>query len=478
MRENLSLAADILTLLGAFFLGFIAGIVFPPLRRFVIGLWHAPGQVLKGAQNVGERLRQAFTTSVGEEAMDRSGLSGTLTGVVSDVLTWRVRHAESSFREGITAFDSGDYDLARRKFSEAIFWDTKRELQPMHVLAHLRLGWLDEERGALHEAKEHYKEAARLDADNLPATVRLGMMHFRLGETGQAIFQFQRALELDPADLDTHYYLYAIYRQARMEREALEQLRIIKAGENAHVLAELFARHGEDNFRLARYAEAINDYELALQVEPNRTQLYVALGDLHYLQQQPHTGLETWCRGLWFEYSDALAERVLAVAQEHADVWPAITLLRDCVARHSQDGRYHFLLARLLRQAGEEAESVASLEQAVRLAPQLLEAQAELGDLYARAGQDTAASAIYQAGLNAARAQESVYCCRACGYITQEAQARCFQCSRWGTLERTTRREAEDRAAFPKSLVERANAARESLTALWHRFAGQLPSGE
>ena len=43
MRENMSLLADILTLLGAFFLGFIAGSLFAPLRRFVNGIWRAPG---------------------------------------------------------------------------------------------------------------------------------------------------------------------------------------------------------------------------------------------------------------------------------------------------------------------------------------------------------------------------------------------------------------------------------------------------
>ncbi|MBC7262630.1 MAG: tetratricopeptide repeat protein [Chloroflexi bacterium] len=254
--EDIGLLGDILALLGAFFLGFIAGIAFRPLRHFVSALWRTPGQLFKGAQNVGARLRQAFHASVAEAEQERTSWDGALAGLVSDVLSFNVRRAEAAFREGLEAFEQGDYALARRRFSEAILWDRKLELKPLHVQAHLRLGWLDEERRAWDEAKKHYKRAAQLDMDNLQAAIRLGMVHFRLGETGPAIFQFQRALELDPANLDTHYYLYAIYRKANMEAEALEQLRIIKVGESAEKLAALFERHGEDHFRLGYYSEA------------------------------------------------------------------------------------------------------------------------------------------------------------------------------------------------------------------------------
>jgi len=476
MRENMSLLADILTLLGAFFLGYIAGSIFPPLRRLLASLLRAPGEFTRGAKNVGERLRQAFKPS--EDPLDRSGISGALAGAVSDVLTLRARHAEASFRKGMTAFDQGEYDLARREFSRAILWDSKRELEPMHVLAHLRLGWLDEERGALREAREHYQEAMRLDAENLTATVRLGMMCFRLGETGPAIFQFQRALELDPSDLDTHYYLYAIYRQAAMEREALEQLRILKAGEDAQTLARLFAHHGEDNLRLAHYTEASNDYELALQIDPAQGSLYMALGDLQYLQQQPRTALETWCRGLYTGYLDALAERVLSAAREVEDAWPVIQLVRDCAGQHPRDGKYDLLLSRLLRQVGEEASGTRHLERAVELCPQLLDAQQELGDLYARLGREAEASATYHNGLKAALAQETTYRCRVCGYLTQEEQPRCFRCNRWGTFEHVSRAEAHARNAPVHNLLERASAVRASLSTFWSRVAGQLPSGD
>jgi len=477
MAENVGLLADLLVLLGAFFLGFVAGVLFMPLRRLVLGFWTTPGRLLKGTQNVGARLRQAFSPSM-DETLDRSGVSGKLAGAISDALTLRLRRAEGTFREGMDAFDRGDYEEARGKLRTALFWDRGQELKPMHVLAHLRLGWLDEERGAWNQAREHYQQAVRLDPDDLSATVRLGMMHFRLGETGPAIFQFQRALELDPGDLDTHYYLYAIYRQAGMEREALEQLRIVKAGESSERLVDLFAGHGEEHFRLARHGEALSDYELALQFDPHDLSLYRAVGDLYYLQQQPHTALDAWCRGLWADYSTALAERVLAVAGSAVDAWSAIQLLRDCMGQHPGDGRYAHLLSRLLQRVDEEEESVTLLERAVRLSPQLLQAQQELGDVYAQAGNEAKAQAVYRAGLGAALADEQVFRCRACGYVTQETQSRCFNCGRWGTLEAVRRGQLPAPSQLSQRLLERTDAMRHSLRAAWSRVSGQLPPGE
>ena len=72
----MSLLTDLLILFGAFSLGFIVGIVFMPLRRFVSGLWHTPGRLSRGARNVSAKLRQAFQSSALEEPLERTGFSG------------------------------------------------------------------------------------------------------------------------------------------------------------------------------------------------------------------------------------------------------------------------------------------------------------------------------------------------------------------------------------------------------------------
>ena len=474
--QNTGLIGDILALLGVFFLGFVAGVLFAPIQRLLSGLVKTPGKLFEGAHKVSTRLLQALSTA--EDQLEHGTLNDALSSAVSGVLTLGVRQAEAAFREGVAAFEQGDHQTARRKLAQALFWDRKVELAPMHVSAHLSLGLMDEEQGALADAKKHYQRAVQLDVNNVHAAVHLGMVHFRLRENGPAIFQFQRALELDPSNLDTHYSLYTVYRQARMENEALEQLRIIKAGERAEILVALFARHGAQHFRLGAHAEALADYELALQLGPQSIPLYLALGDLYYLRQQPHTALETWCRGLWVGYSEAVAERILAVTGEAVDIWPVITLVRDCVNRHPEEARYHLLLSRLLRGVGAEEERVVRLEEAVCLNPQLLEAQEELGGLYSQVGESTRASATFRNGLAAAREMGPVYRCRVCGYISAEQQLRCFQCDRWGVFESMARAEANARGKAPQSLLQRAGVVGHSLQSAWSKIRGQLPPGQ
>ena len=472
--ENTGLIGDILALLGVFFLGFVAGVLFAPVQRLLAGVVRGPRALVKGAQTVSSKLLHVLSSA--EDRIDNSEVSQTLTNAVTGVLTIGLRQAESAFREGTEAFERGAHDTARRKLSLALFWDRRVELVPMHVSAHLKLGMLDEDKGDLAEAKKHYQRAAQLDPNNTQAAARLGMVHFRLKENGAAIFQFQRALELDPSNLDTHYCLYTVYRQAGMDKEALDQLHIIKAGESADKLVELFSRHGAEHFRLGGYPEAAADYELALQLAPQSLSLYQALGDLYHLMKQPHTAIETWCRGLWEGYSEALAERVEAAAGETDDVWQIITLIRDCTEHHPEDGRYGLLCSRLLHQVGAEEERVARLEAAARVSAPPVAVLLELGEIYTSAGDSARASEFYRSGLMAARSQEEVFCCRNCGNVSGEDQQRCFRCGHWHTFEPTTRAKCGKIGKVSLGLLERAGGVRHRLESTWSRIRALLPS--
>ncbi len=470
MRDA-GLLGDILILFGAFSLGFLAGIAYGPVRGLFAGVGRAPGRLLKGTQRVGSRVRQAVAASTKRPMPAHYGFTGGLQGAIANLLTLRVRRAEASFREGCDAFDHGDYARARSNLAKALIWDRKLELKPLHVRAHLQLGWLDEQQGNWAAAKRHYARAVELDPDSSLATQRLGMMHSYLGETGQAVFQLQRALQLDPTNLETHYCLYAIYRQAGMESDSRKQLRILKAGESEQELSELFARHGEDNFRQCRYAAAASDFQLAVELAPSHVPPYIALGDLHYLDRQVHAAVEVWCCGLWAGYSQALVERVQAVAGADVDLLSAIQLIRGVVQRHAEDGRYHAVLSHLLHRVGQDEESLAELEEAVRQSPELLEAQQALGDRYSASGEQAKAAQTYRVALAAARAHEAVYSCHHCGYVTRVEQKRCFRCNRWGTLRRVGPEVSTDRVVMLLGVRERAISLRRKLGLAWNRAA-------
>lgn len=464
MRESFNLLADVLTLLGAFTLGYIVGRAWGPIASFVRSIGASPGRLARGAQIASARLRQAFHLPPPGEELDRRTFKGFIAGTVSDILTFRVRRADEHFRQGMAAFDRGDYEAARTHLSSAIEWDWDQELKPLHVQAHLRLGWLAEADHAFGSAKAHYEKAVRLEPDNLQATVGLATVLFQLGETAPAIFHFQRALELDPNSLETHYYLYAIYRRLKMEREAIEQLRILKAGENVETLSELFSRHGDDQFQLDRLDEAVSDYQLALQFSPQNLSLYARLGDALYQQGQPRMALETWLRGIWLGFSYALEERLLAVCSDLGDSWAAIQVLRDAADRHPNDGRYNLTLSKLLDVERAQEEALVQLREAVRRSPDLLEAHERLGAIYEAAENCQAARDTYRVALASARSQETVYRCAECGFVSRQDQDRCFRCGRWYGFQATTRREASERALAPRRLIGQAG---QSIQRVW-----------
>jgi len=472
--RDLGLLGDILILVGVFCLGFAAGIAFPYVRRLIRGAGRAPGRLWRGTREAGRKVRQALGTRSLEPVPDRDSFADRLSGTVADVLTFTLRHAHNAFREGLGAFDQGDVKRARARLSEALFWDRRAELRSMHVLAHIHLGQLDMDAGDLQAARGHFWRAAELDPGSLPALMGLGQVYYGLQEVSRAILQFQRALELDPTNLDTRYWLYAVLRRANMEGEALDQLRTLKAGERAQDLAALFARHGEEHFRRGGYADALDDHVLAVELDPQCLALYRRLGDLYQVSGQPFSAVETWCRGLWQGYSGLLADRVLDSLEATEDMRGIVRLVRQCAVRHDADGRYRYLLSRVLRAAGDTDKGRVALEQAVQLSPGLLDAQLELGDLSADAGQEVKAGRAYRAGLCAALAEEKVFQCGDCGYRASDMEERCPSCGCWHCFSEVAR--GEQWTTRRPTIGQRLWGVRHRLHTAWIRIAGQLPS--
>ncbi len=448
-----------LTLLGAFFIGLVVGLVINSARQMINSAWGAPRRLGASAQKASENLKRAFKGEAVEEEIDRSSLSGFVAGLVADTLTFGLKRADRSFQKGLEAYNNRDYGAAYQHLSAAVQWDSKGELAPMHVTAHLRMGEIKEMRSDWRGALQHYQRVTQWDAENIEATIKQGALHFRLGETGPAISQLQRALELEPGNLETYYQLYSIYRLGGMEREAVEHLRLLKAGESPEVLAELFARHGTENFRFARYDEAINDYQLSLQFSREQVLPYLLLGDLYYYQEQKHTALEMWTRGYWAKPAPELEERLLRVLEEVNDRWLVMDALNDAIARNPAEGRYYLTLSKLYAARGETLQAEEFLTQAVRYAPLLTEAQLQMAEWYLERGFLELANSHYRAAVEAVRSGETVYRCSNCGYVTMTKQPRCFDCGEWDTLEAMRREEISTRALTPKRDVVDNNGA-------------------
>jgi len=472
---QVNILMELLALLGAFSLGLALGLLVPGVRRFFARLWGSPLSLARGARQAGGRLRGSFRWLSPEQAAEMSGVKGAIAQAVATALTFRVQRAKSLFLEGQAAYQAGRLADAHGKLTAALGWNGQRELLADHVAAYRTLSAICEAWDDLEGAAQHMEWVCELQPDDVDAHTRLGALYSLLGDQGRAIFQLQGALGMDPARLETRYQLYAVYRRSGMEREATEQLRLIKAGEDAPALAEFFAAHGQEHFEVQALDDAADDYALALQLDPRASLQYALLGDVYHAAGLPRKGLESWLRGLWAAPAPALEERILAAAED-VQLEPLIAdAYHGAMGRWPERGVYPLGLARLARRRGDAEDAAAFLAHAVAVDPDLVEAHEMLADLYQSAGLWSQATETLRVGLKAARAGDVLYRCRGCGFVSAHAsrQPRCFRCGRWHDFEAVTRgalaaevARAEEPAS-PPDLWARA-------TLLWGRFVQQL----
>ncbi|NTV28693.1 MAG: tetratricopeptide repeat protein [Candidatus Omnitrophica bacterium] len=102
------------------------------------------------------------------------------------------------------------------------------------------------------EAAREYQESLRYDGSAFAPHLRLGSSYARMGHYAQAVAELNRASELDPTDMQAHYFLAVVYSAQR------------------------------------DFVSAANEYETILKhfsdTEPKNIQLLLYLGQLYYAQ--------------------------------------------------------------------------------------------------------------------------------------------------------------------------------------------------
>ena len=98
------------------------------------------------------------------------------------------------------------------------------ELEPAHADAHVNLGRLLQETGAIAAALEHYQAALTADPACATAAFNLGVAYEDLGRRREAIAAYGKAIEIDPELRDAHFNLSRIYERSGKRTAALRHL--------------------------------------------------------------------------------------------------------------------------------------------------------------------------------------------------------------------------------------------------------------
>lgn len=261
------------------------------------------------------------------------------------------------YLEALLAQHGGDFAAAETLFRRAL------ELDPLSVIAWLRLGDLQLEQDLHEEAKASYRRAVELDPRSAAALYGLAQAEAAAGEDDAALAHYERALELAPYANRIHYPLAQLHR------------------------------------RLGRTAEAARHLELsgstAVEVDDP---LSDEIGDLRTL-----TSFRV-VRDLAAEPGDVTPDDLLGVAlTQLGRVRGTIPQLARVVAAREADpeappdevARLHYVLGGLLVRDDRDGEAIEHFRRAVELAPDLTEAAVKLGDALARTGRLEAALAEF-----------------------------------------------------------------------------------
>jgi protein O-mannosyl-transferase len=177
---------------------------------------------------------------------------------------------------------------------------------------------------------------------NFIAQNNLGGALLLLGKPDEAYSHFQAAAEINPNDPMSHSNLGAYLQEHGKLLEAMEQYdRTISLTSDAGLLAATYANRGTAYRKLGEDEKARDSYDQALRLNPNQSNAYLGLGELLEKQSQLDEAIHNYSRSVELRPTDT----------------------------------GFLLLGHALESAGRRPEALAAYQAALKLSPELPEAQ-------------------------------------------------------------------------------------------------------
>jgi len=215
--------------------------------------------------------------------------------------------------------------------------------------AHLRLSLINAMKivEQYEQATGEYEELIKGAPEELSLYQELGELYLQLGQPEKAKETWARIEKVKPDDASTRLLLAEIYRRASVgQASSLPSTTV--------------------DFK----AEAIEQYEKAIQLSPQNTDYVEYLGEYYYKQGDGEKAIETWNRMVAGENATgANYSRLSEVLGHHGFETEAIDATQKSVELSPQEFRYRSQLATLFVESGDYDEALKALEEASKVAP-------------------------------------------------------------------------------------------------------------
>lgn len=193
-------------------------------------------------------------------------------------------------RLGLLRVQQRRFDLAREPLARAV------ALNPGGAEAHAWLGEVDRNEGRLEAAVDSYRQALAVQPDFAAAWFNLGLALADLRQPGEAKAAFRRFLELRPADLRARTELAAIHLSEGEPAAALPLAREVVDRDPGNFQALYQGAIAFD--RLAQLRSAIEWFERAARLAPDRADIHNALAVAHHNFAQHEPALRHYRKAL------------------------------------------------------------------------------------------------------------------------------------------------------------------------------------
>ncbi len=233
---------------------------------------------------------------------------------------------------------------------------------------HVDLGMEYSEQGQFDEAIAEFQKALELEPDNVDAQRNLGTAYFDQGKWEKAVVAYERAIEIDPNWDEAYGELAAVYAKLGRLEEAVaageKAIELIPDEASAHLnLGVAYKNQGQID-------KAIIEYEKAIELDPDLSMPHYNLGIIYSGQGRLDEAVAEWEETIKLAPDDVMAHSNLGLAYyEQGRLDEAVVVLEKGLQIDPDYAGTHLNLGLAYRDVGRVDEAIAEFETYLRLKP-------------------------------------------------------------------------------------------------------------
>ncbi|HET9406822.1 MAG TPA: tetratricopeptide repeat protein [Candidatus Sulfotelmatobacter sp.] len=293
---------------------------------------------------------------------------------------------------------------------------------PKRAESFLNLGLLQLRADFPDQAEGNFKKAAELDPKAMNAQLALGGFYQSRNRPAEAEQQFHHAIDVDPKDPAPRAALVRLLMAEGKKDETEAFLRQTKKdlpdnSEGYRMLGDYYFANGDIDKATAEYASLFSDHSHDLQVKKNYIQLLILKNRVDEAAKLNDELLKTNSRDV-----DALVYKG-QIQLRRNDINGAVDALQSALRNDQDNAVAHYQLGLAFIQQHNEARAESEWRDAVRLRPDLTDAQRSLASLELSRGEIDALMNTAQGIIDAQPYSPDGYLLRSVGEINRQRYA-------------------------------------------------------